>query len=122
MQTPPPGTGCPGRRRRGPRLLVMQQSIHERGLVTHAQQQVRVLFALPYHLESKVLPWGPMCHPPHLLHRSIPAVPIPGVPASRCVALGTWHEILHLAFPCAERGEKSTRELSWGGGGMNSPC
>lgn len=46
--------------------------------LTHARRQVRVLFALPYHLESKVLPWGPMCHPPPApLH---PRRPHPGSP------------------------------------------
>lgn len=46
-------------------------------VLTHAQRQVRMLFALPYRLESKVLPWGPMCHSPHLCTAPSPPSPSP---------------------------------------------
>lgn len=62
------------------------------------------MFALPYHLESKVGPWGPTL-PPASLH---PHHPHPIYPQR----FSAWHEIFSL--PLCRKGRKTSRRALLG--------
>lgn len=94
---PAAGLWLPWEEETGSGLPGMHQSIRERGL-THAWHQVRVLFSLPWHLESRALPRGNAIHP----------IPLP------------WHlaaKSFTLLSLCAEKERQIHMPALPGGGG-----